>query len=154
MQRRLPTIQVVGAILMVLAVLVLSAVPAFGQTQGDDAQYNAVCQNIIGQIGDTTQANTATQTVAAAEQYSKAVGVIAQEAGVSIEQINECLNGADLDGDVDKDLGDVDSKKGVLSASVPDVKSLVNTGGIPLLAGAGMLLVAAIAVGLMLIGRR
>jgi hypothetical protein len=49
MQIRFSTVQVVGAVLTVLAVLALSVSPAFGQAiaidEGDDVQYNAVCQN-------------------------------------------------------------------------------------------------------------
>ena len=157
MQIRFSTVRVVGAILTVLAVLAFSVSPAFGQDedQGDDAQYSAVCQNLIGAIGDiTTGDNTATSDAsdgsnAAAAQYAE----IAQDSGVSIEQLNECLNGAAGTGDDDV-RGAVDEPDSVRSASIPEVKALVNTGGIPLLAGAGLLLVASIVVGYVVIGRR
>jgi len=165
MQIRFSTVQVVGAMLTVLAVLAFSVSPAFGQAedQGDDGQYSAVCQNLIGAIGDiTTGDNTATSNAsgenAASAQYAK----IAQDSGVSIEQLNECLNGAEGAGGDDAGggtggddvRGAVDDADGVRSASIPEVKALVNTGGIPLAAGAGLLLLASIAVGLMVIGRR
>ena len=157
MQIRLSTVQVVGAILAVLVVLAFSVSPAFGQAedQGDDGQYSAVCQNLIGAIGDiTTGDNTATTNAsdssnAASVQYAK----VAQDSGVSVEQLNECLNGAADAGD-DDGRGAVDDPDGVRSASIPDVKALVNTGGIPLLAGAGLVLVASIIVGYVVIGRR
>ena len=165
MQIRLSTVQVVGAILAVLAVLAFSVSPAFGQAedQGDDGQYSAVCQNLIGTIGDiTTGDNTATTkasntapdgSTAASVQYAEAVAEVAQDSGVSVEQLNECLNGAADTGDEDV-RGAVDDPDGVRSASIPEVKALVNTGGIPLLAVAGLLLVASIVVGYVVIGRR
>jgi len=77
----------------VLIVFVLSVAPAFGQNRGDDVQYNAICQNIIGSIGDITQIQDG-EANAAAMQYSEAVAEVAQEQGVSIAQVNECLNAA------------------------------------------------------------
>ena len=156
MQIRFSTVRVVGAILTVLTVLAFSVSPVFGQAedQGDDAKYSAVCQNLIGAIGDiNTGDNTATSNAsdgsnAAAAQYAK----IAQDSGVSVKQLNQCLNGAAGTGDDVR--GAVDEPGSVRSASIPEVKALVNTGGIPLLAGAGLLLVASIFVGYVVIGRR
>jgi len=133
----------------VLIVLVLSMAPAFGQSNGDDVQYSAVCQNLIGSIGDISQ-NQEGNATASAQQYAK----VAQEQGISIAQINECLNGEASGGDTDKEHGAVDDPSGVRSASIPEVKALVNTGGIPLLVGAGLLFLSSIAVGSMVIGRR
>ena len=162
MQTRFSTIQVAGSILMVLAVLALSAVPAFGQNQGDDVQYNAVCQNIIGQIGDINAGNSAEQTVSAngsggevsggegaAGGDAEAVAEIAQETGVSIEQVNECLNGTDVGGDEEGNKDEDDGSKtkvavtnsantaaarqyDVIAETIPK-KPLPNTGGSSLL---------------------
>lgn len=186
MQIRFSTVPVVGALLTVLAVLALSVAPAFGQAvaidEGDDVQYNGVCQNIIGSIDDITAGNSAGATSGAnanatADDESEAaaqadsVAEIAQEAGVTIEQVNECLNGTDADttdddtdttdtdttdttDDDDTRLAAVDDPDAVKSASIPEVKALVNTGGFPILTGAGLMLVAAIAVGTRVIGRR
>ena len=166
-------------ILMVAAVLFLaSAAPAFAQ---DDVQYNAVCQNIIGQVDtDITQNATATAGAAggAAEEEgatggdAEAVARIAQEAGVSIEQVNECLNEADGgngdgngNGKGDEDgkgkVVNVDSANtaaarqyGVIVKTIPDDKVLANTGGFPILAGSALMLAASVVVGSMVIRRR
>ena len=79
-----------------LAMVLAAAAPVFAQdditiTQGDETQYNAVCQNIIGSIGDITQ-DQAGDADATAVDESAAVAEVAQEQGVTVEQVNECLN--------------------------------------------------------------
>jgi len=78
-----------------LAMVLVAAAPALGQAvaidEGDDVGYNAVCQNIIGSFGDITQAQYGTANAIAVED-SAAAAEVAQEQGVSIEQVNECLN--------------------------------------------------------------
>ena len=119
-----------------------SAVPAFGQeVEGDDIQYNGICQNIIVALDDNTQNQFGTDNAAAA-QYVDATAEVAREHGVSIAQANECLNGAanTPDGNVDNVDGaenDVDiiteTPHGeVLTESIPDQKVLADTGGTPL----------------------
>ena len=160
---------------MVLAVLALSAVPAFGQARGDDVQYNAVCQNIIGQIGDINANNTANQSVAtdggeggeggnagdggtggagAAGGNAEALARIAQETGVSIEQVNECLNAAGNGGGEDEEEAEVNSANtaaarqyGVIAKTIPQTKALVNTGG-PSLIGLAVISLAISVVGI------
>ena len=85
-----------------LAMVLAAAVPAFAQAtaidEGDDVEYNAVCQNILGSVGDITNA-AGGEADAVATDDSAAAAEVAQEQGVTIEQVNECLNEADLDGD-------------------------------------------------------
>lgn len=152
---------VVAAVATALFVLGPAATAAFGQATaddgGDDVQYSAVCQNIIGSIGDITQvqvgdADAVAGTAADAQYSSEAVAEVAQEQGVSIGQVNECLNGqAPLDGDGNGNGDDEDgvftitSHGKVLTASIPDQKVLAATGGMPLpgLAIVGLGLMAA-----------
>lgn len=146
---------IVAALLMV----VLPATVAFAQADdatggGDDVQYNAVCQNILGAVGDITQGQTGNAT-AASEQYSEAIAEVAQEQGVSIEQTNECLNGAadtggNDTGDDTADTGDDTASReaDVLASTIPDQKVLANTGGPALLLPAlGLLLISSVALG-------
>jgi hypothetical protein len=85
-----------------LAMVLAAAAPAFGQAvaidEGDDVEYNAVCQNIIGGFGDITQTQDGDADAVAVDD-SAAAAEVAQEQGVEIGQVNECLNEADLDGD-------------------------------------------------------
>jgi hypothetical protein len=85
-----------------LAMVLAAAAPAFGQAvaidEGDDVEYNAVCQNIIGGFGDITQAQYGDADAVAVDD-SAAAAEVAQEQGVTIEQVNECLNNFDLNGD-------------------------------------------------------
>src|SRR5215218_1257929 len=78
-----------------LAMVLAAAAPALAQAvaidEGDDVEYNAVCQNIIGGFGDITQAQYGTANAIAVDD-SAAAAEVAQEQGVSIEQVNECLN--------------------------------------------------------------
>ncbi len=102
-----------------LAMVLAAAAPAFAQSvnAGDDVvvndagdvEYNAVCQNILGSIGDIDSGNTANAGAdadasvgaddSAISVDNAAAADIAQESGVTIEQANECLNQTDLDGD-------------------------------------------------------
>lgn len=169
---RVPVVLALAAALVVLA---FSVAPAFGQAvaidDGDDAQYNGVCQNIIGSTGDITAANVAGATSAAnanagADDESEAaseadsVAEIAQEAGVSIEQVNECLNGVDSANETTTaetttaekttettTAGKVDEPVDVVKGSTPEVKALVNTGGPPLL-GLALVSLAVSAIGI------
>ena len=79
-----------------LAMVLAAAAPVFAQdditiTQGDETQYNAVCQNIIGAIDDITQDQDGDADATAVDE-SAAVAEVAQEQGVTVEQVNECLN--------------------------------------------------------------
>jgi hypothetical protein len=86
-----------------LAMVLAAAAPALAQNtdvvgdenavvnEGDDTQYNAVCQNIIGSIGDISQEQSGNADAVAVDD-SNAVAEVAQEQGVSIAQVNECLN--------------------------------------------------------------
>ena len=79
-----------------LAMVLAAAAPVFAQdditiTQGDDVEYNAVCQNIIGAIGDITQDQTGDADATAVDD-SAAVAEVAQEQGVTVDQVNACLN--------------------------------------------------------------
>ena len=138
-----------------LAMVLAAAAPAFAQAvaidEGDDVEYNAVCQNILGAVGDITSAQDGDAS-AIADDDSAAAAEVAQEQGVTIEQVNECLNEADLDGDgvvtvvelekfVVVTAAEVQYKTASASASAP--AELPETGGASLLAlGAGALLVA------------
>jgi hypothetical protein len=136
-------------------------------------EYNAVCQNLIGSIGGITQgqfgdadaianapasAGEETTGGASAETSAEAVAEIAQEQGVSIAQVNECLNGAaeTPGGDTTNGggttnggttTGDLTTTEGTVSANVivatiPDQKVLADTGGpAVLLPAIGLLLV-------------
>ena len=86
-----------------LAMVLAAAVPAFAQDvvaidEGDDVEYNAVCQNILGSVGDITQDQDG-DAEAVATDDSAAAAEVAQSQDVTIEQVNECLNEADLDAD-------------------------------------------------------
>jgi cytoskeletal protein RodZ len=78
-----------------LAMVLAAAAPALAQTvaidEGDDVEYNAVCQNIIGAFGDITQTQDGDADAVAVDE-SAAAAEVAQEQGVSIAQVNECLN--------------------------------------------------------------
>src|SRR5918998_3503295 len=77
--------------------------------EGAETQYNAVCQNIIGSIGDINQtqygnsdavagdANATADDESEATADSSAVAEVAQEQDVTIAQVNECLNDFDVD---------------------------------------------------------
>ena len=79
-----------------LAMMLAMAAPAFAQVtaidEGDDVEFNAAGQNIIGSVGDIDTGNAATQTVTA-DDDSAASGSISQGSGVTISQSNEVGNG-------------------------------------------------------------
>lgn len=146
-----------------LAMVLAAAAPAFAQNvtainEGDDVEYNAVCQNILGSVGDiTTGGNVASAgadadaSVAAGNESAVAVGneavagEIAQKSGVTIEQVNECLNNADLDGDGFVTVVELEEHGVVVVAGSASAATatLPETGGASLIAlGAGALLVA------------
>jgi hypothetical protein len=138
-----------------LAMVLAAAAPAFAQAvaidEGDDTEYNAVCQNILGSVGDITNTQDGDADAVATDD-SAAAAEVAQEQGVTIEQVNECLNNADLDGDGFVDVTEVEEV--VVAAaeaqyaaggggSAAAATTLPETGGAPLFAlGAGALLVA------------
>jgi hypothetical protein len=145
---------------IVTVLFVLASSPAFGQgadgdtgatpvtggkgsNPGDDVQYDAICQNILGSIGDISQGQTGNANVAS-DRYSEAVAEVAQEQGVSLEQINACLNGAS---DTGTDTTGTDNQDDVLASTIPDQKVLANTGGPALfLPALGLLLIFSIAL--------
>ncbi|MDP9408902.1 MAG: hypothetical protein M3Q49_21335 [Actinomycetota bacterium] len=94
----------------VLAMMLAAAAPAFAQNvtainEGDDVEYNAVGQNLIGSVGDiTTGGNFANANaganvdISAGPNSSVAIhnsatgGEITQDSGVTIMQSNEVGN--------------------------------------------------------------
>jgi len=132
-----------------LAMVLAAAAPAFAQTlavdEGDDTEYNAVCQNIIGAMGDINQGQGGDADAVATED-SAAAAEVAQEQGVTIEQVNECLNQVEASASASASTAAVvqyktASASASASASAPAV--LPETGGASLFAlGAGALLVA------------
>ncbi len=58
---------------------------------GDSVEFNAVCQNIVGSVGDIEQAQYG-EADAVAVDDSEATAEVSQEQGVTIEQSNYCLN--------------------------------------------------------------
>ena len=131
-----------------LAMVLAAAAPAFAQAtainEGDDVEYNAVCQNILGSVGDITNTQDGNADGVAVDD-SAAAAEVAQEQGVTIEQVNECLNNADLDGDGVVDVVELEEFGVVVvgSASAAAATTLPETGGASLFAlGAGALLVA------------
>jgi hypothetical protein len=79
-----------------LAMMLAMAAPAFAQAtaidEGDDVEFNAGAQNLIGSVGDITNTQTGT-AVAAADNDSAAAAEVAQTQEVSISQTNEFGNG-------------------------------------------------------------
>ena len=153
-------VRTVAALAAALLVLGLSAAPAFGQNgdviEGDDVQYGAVCQNLVGSIGITQNqyANAAANANGGGGGEdtgggsARAIARIAQEQGVSVAQVNECLNAAERpggDGVLIAGAAKDQHKEGVLAATIPD-KALPFTGGMPLL-GLAALGLAAVVVG-------
>jgi hypothetical protein len=148
-----------AAIAAALLVLWFSATPAFGQNdRGDDVQFRAVCQNIIGAIGVTqTQYANATgiavgggDTDDGGRGSARAVAAIAQEQGVSIAQVNECLNAAERSGVRTATAAEDQYKDGVIAATIPE-KALPFTGGIPLLGLFADIGIAAIVAGVIVL---
>ena len=131
-----------------LAMVLAAAAPVFAQdditiTQGDETQYNAVCQNIIGSIGAIDQDQDGVADGVAVDD-SAAVAQVAQEQGVTVEQVNECLNNfdADADGFVEVVEIQVTTATATVSGGAAAAAALPATGGASLFAlGAGALLV-------------
>ncbi len=79
-----------------LAMMLAMAAPAFADTiaidEGDDVEFNAGAQNIIGSVGDisNTQSGTA---VAVAVDDSAAAASVSQTQDVTISQSNVFGNG-------------------------------------------------------------
>ncbi len=59
---------------------------------GDNVQYAAVCQNIIGAFEASADQDAGAGSFASAGENAAAVSEIAQDQNVSVEQVNECLN--------------------------------------------------------------
>ena len=80
---------------MVAALMLVAASPAFAQAvaidEGNDVQFNAVGQNIIGSVGDVTQTQVGTATAVAVDN-SAASASVSQTQDVSISQSNVVLN--------------------------------------------------------------
>ena len=78
-----------------LALMLAVAAPAFAQdvtvSTGDDVQYNAVCQNLVGPVGDVTGVQLGAASATAADD-SVAVSAVDQAQNVSFAQSNVCLN--------------------------------------------------------------
>ncbi len=83
-------------VVAMLAMMLAMAAPAFAQAtaidQGDDVEFNAGAQNIIGSVGDITQTQVGTAT-ATADNDSAAAASVDQAQDVSISQSNEFGNG-------------------------------------------------------------
>jgi hypothetical protein len=90
-----------------LAMVLAAAAPAFAQQiggdqgpvggddavqAGDNVQYAAVCQNIIGWFQASAAQNAEADAGATGGDNAAAVAEIAQEQNVSVSQVNECLN--------------------------------------------------------------
>jgi hypothetical protein len=82
-------------IVAMLAMMLAMTAPAFAQTvaidEGDDVEFNAGAQNIIGEIGDINQSQYG-EAEAQAEDDSAAASVD-QSQGVTISQSNVFGNG-------------------------------------------------------------
>ena len=130
-----------------LAMVLAAAAPVFAQdditiTQGDETQYNAVCQNIIGSIGAIEQDQDGVADGVAVDD-SAAVAQVAQEQGVTVEQVNECLNNFDADADGFVEVVEIQVTTATATVSGgAAAAALPATGGASLFAlGAGALLV-------------
>jgi len=81
---------------MVAALMLVAASPAFAQAmaidEGDDTEFNAVAQNLIGPVGDVTQTQVGTATAVAVDN-SAASASVSQTQDVSISQSNVVGNG-------------------------------------------------------------
>jgi LPXTG-motif cell wall-anchored protein len=90
-----------------LAMVLAAAAPALGQQiggdqgpvggedavqAGDNIQYSAVCQNVVGWFQASAVQVAAADADAAAGDNAAAVAEIAQEQNLSVSQVNECLN--------------------------------------------------------------
>ena len=79
-----------------LAMMLAMAAPAFAQTvaidEGDDVEFNAGAQNIIGEVGDINQSQYG-EAEAEAEDDSAAAASVDQAQDVTISQSNVFGNG-------------------------------------------------------------
>jgi hypothetical protein len=79
-----------------LAMMLAMGAPAFAQAEaideGDDVEYNAGAQNIIGSVGDVTQVQVG-EADAVATGDSAAAASVSQAQDVTISQSNEFGNG-------------------------------------------------------------
>ena len=83
-------------VVAMLAMMLAMAAPAFAQTiaidEGDDVEFNAGAQNIIGSVGDISNTQTGTAESVAVDD-SAAAASVTQTQEVSISQSNEFGNG-------------------------------------------------------------
>ncbi len=96
-----------------LAMVLVAAAPALGQaTAVDDSNdtsyedsFNEICPQVVAAFGAQTNYGDAN---AAATDDSDAAAVVAQDFGLSVEQVNACLGGVaagnDVNGDDDDDV--------------------------------------------------
>jgi hypothetical protein len=97
-------LMVLGAM---LAMMLAAAAPALGQQiggdqgpvagddavqAGDNVQYAAVCQNILGSFQASVDQYATADADATGGENAAAVSEIAQDQNVSVSQVNECLN--------------------------------------------------------------
>jgi LPXTG-motif cell wall-anchored protein len=90
-----------------LAMVLAAAAPALGQQiggdqgpvagndavqAGDNVQYAAVCQDILGALDAAANQYGFADVNAFADENAAALSEIAQEQNVSVSQVNECLN--------------------------------------------------------------
>jgi hypothetical protein len=90
-----------------VAMVLAAAAPALGQQiggdqgpeagddavqAGDNVQYAAVCQNILGALDAAANQYGFADVDAFADENAAAVAEIVQEQNVSVSQVNECLN--------------------------------------------------------------
>jgi LPXTG-motif cell wall-anchored protein len=111
---------------------------------GDNVQYAAVCQDIIGALDAAANQYGFSDAAAFAEENAAAVSEIAQEQNVSVSQVNECLNAFFASASPTATAGSGSGGGGAASAAAGG--TLPSTGGfVPssaLALGAGALLVA------------
>ena len=163
------------AIVAALLMFGLPAAVAFAQAVTNDDRHdisdNGICQNIIGSVGDINQNQQGSANAVAANgestssQEDGAVSEVAQEQGVSIWQVNECLNGvvAGTTGPTTAETttetttettadttaqttAETNRQAGVIKDTIPDQKLLVNTGGpvLLLMPALGLLLISSL----------
>jgi hypothetical protein len=114
---------------------------------GDNVQYAAVCQNIIGAFEASAGQGATAGAFAAGEENAAAVAEIAQNQNVSVSQVNECLNDAGAGERPGVNAAkDQYAKANVIATTIPK-KPLPNTGGIPLHGLFAVLGLASVATG-------
>ena len=79
-----------------LALMLAAASPAFAQdvtvTTGDSVEFNAVCQNIAGEINAVGVNAANANANADAGDDAVAVASVSQSQGIFVVQANSCLN--------------------------------------------------------------